>query len=147
QGNEVDWYHVVWSRYSIPRHVIHIWLIMRKGLLTYSSHVWKLVLNMADIHFVSCKWSDVVGWLMPMAKKNNTTSIVGCLIVTASSYFLWKECYNMVHGKDDRKPEEVSKVIVDTVRLKLASIQFNKTVRVVQMRRTWKLPSLLSDEG
>ncbi|GJR46966.1 reverse transcriptase domain, reverse transcriptase zinc-binding domain protein [Tanacetum coccineum] len=29
-ANEVDWFHLVWSHHSIPRHAIHMWLIMRR---------------------------------------------------------------------------------------------------------------------
>nr|GEW26836.1 reverse transcriptase domain, reverse transcriptase zinc-binding domain protein [Tanacetum cinerariifolium] len=32
RGEEVDWYHLVWSKYAIPRHAIHLWLVMRKQL-------------------------------------------------------------------------------------------------------------------
>nr|GEV88875.1 reverse transcriptase domain, reverse transcriptase zinc-binding domain protein [Tanacetum cinerariifolium] len=31
-ANEVNWFHLVWSRYSIPRHAIHLWLVMRRRL-------------------------------------------------------------------------------------------------------------------
>ncbi|GJY70285.1 reverse transcriptase domain, reverse transcriptase zinc-binding domain protein [Tanacetum coccineum] len=33
--NEVDWFHLVWSHHSIPRHAIHVWLIMRRRLKTH----------------------------------------------------------------------------------------------------------------
>ncbi|GJV75755.1 reverse transcriptase domain, reverse transcriptase zinc-binding domain protein [Tanacetum coccineum] len=34
-ANEVDWFHLVWSHHSIPRHAIHVWLIMRRRLKTH----------------------------------------------------------------------------------------------------------------
>ncbi|GKB25453.1 putative reverse transcriptase domain-containing protein [Tanacetum coccineum] len=87
RGNEVDWFKLVWSTYSIPRHAIHMWLVMRKS-------------------------------------KNNVDSIVGRLIVAASSYFIWQERNNRIHGKGDRRPELVTQIMVYIRRLKLASFHF-----------------------
>ena len=116
----------MWSTYSIPRHAIHMWLVMRKHLLTqdrmrqwnvgddidlsslrcplckvqpdfhehmffectFSSQVWNHVLSMADMSFISTKWSDIMAWILPIAKQNKVTTIVGRLIMAASSYFV-----------------------------------------------------------
>nr|GEW06454.1 hypothetical protein [Tanacetum cinerariifolium] len=67
-----------------------------------------------------------MNWLIPIASKNNVDCIVGRLIVAASSYFVWKERNNRIHRKRDRRPEHMSKIVVDIVRLKLASIRFKK---------------------
>ncbi|GJR49738.1 sodium/hydrogen exchanger 6 [Tanacetum coccineum] len=185
RGNEVDWFKLVWSTYSIPRHAIHMWLVMRKRLLTqdrmrqwdvgsnidlnllrcplckmhpdshdhlffecaYSSQVWAQVLSTADVRFSSSRWSDIMNWLIPIASKNNVDSIVGRLIVAASSYFVWQERNNRIHGKGDRRPEQVTKIVVDIVRLKLASIRFKKKARVDRMHSTWKISNILSDGG
>ena len=94
------------------------------------------MVHMADINFSSSKWVDIVAWLQPIAKQNTITSIVGRLIVAASSYSVWQERNNRVHGKGDRTPEQVAKIVVDMVRLKLASIRFKKKHRVDKMRST-----------
>ncbi|GJT57204.1 hypothetical protein Tco_0992258 [Tanacetum coccineum] len=51
----------------------------------FSSRVWNQVLNTANINFASSKWSDIVDWLLPIPNRNNVTSIVGRLIVDATS--------------------------------------------------------------
>ncbi|GKA19305.1 hypothetical protein Tco_0699220 [Tanacetum coccineum] len=185
RGNEVDWFKLVWSTYSIPRHAIHMWLVMRKQLLTkdqmrkwdvgsnidlnllrcplckmypdshdhlffecaYSSQVWDQVLSTADVRFSSSRWSNIMNWLIPIASKNNVDSIVGRLIVAASSYSVWQERNNKIHGKIDRRPEQVTKIVVDITRLKLASIRFKKKARVDRMHSTWKISNILSDGG
>nr|GEV72418.1 reverse transcriptase zinc-binding domain-containing protein [Tanacetum cinerariifolium] len=147
RGTEVDWFKIVWSSYSIPRHVIHMWLVMRKRLLTQDRIRQRDVLNMDNINFASSKWSDVVDWLLPIAKRNNAISIFGRLIVAATSYFVWQERNNRVHGNGERQPEQLSKIVVDMVPFKLASIRFKKKVRVEQMRRTWKISSIISGGG
>ncbi|GJW80172.1 hypothetical protein Tco_0144147 [Tanacetum coccineum] len=56
--------------------------------------------------------------------------------VVASSYSVWQERNNIIHGKGDRRPEQVTKIVVDIVRLKLASIHFKKKARVDRMHST-----------
>ena len=34
RGNEKEWSHLVWSSYGIPRHAIHLWLVLRRRLKT-----------------------------------------------------------------------------------------------------------------
>ncbi|GJZ35099.1 hypothetical protein Tco_0580916 [Tanacetum coccineum] len=97
--------------------------------------------------FASSKWSDIVNWLIPIASKNNVDSIVGRLIVATSSYFVWQERNNRIHEKGDRRPEQVTRIVVDIVRLRLASIRFKKKARVDRMRSTWKFSNILSDGG
>ena len=62
--------------------------------------------------------------------------------MAAASYFVWQERNNRIHGKCGRQPDEVAKSIVDTVRLKLATIRFKKNARVEQMKRTWKIANV-----
>lgn len=32
RGNEVKWYNIVWFSHCIPRHAIHMWLVMQRKL-------------------------------------------------------------------------------------------------------------------
>ena len=48
------------------------------------------------------------------------TSIVGQLVVAATSYYVWQERNNRIHGKGERKTEQVTNIIVDMIRIKLA---------------------------
>ncbi|GJY39799.1 putative reverse transcriptase domain, reverse transcriptase zinc-binding domain protein [Tanacetum coccineum] len=34
RGADIEWYHLVWSTYGIPRHSIHLWIVIRKRLKT-----------------------------------------------------------------------------------------------------------------
>ncbi|GJW68600.1 RNA-directed DNA polymerase, eukaryota, reverse transcriptase zinc-binding domain protein [Tanacetum coccineum] len=34
RSDEVDWYHVVWFSHQIPRHAIHLWLVIKRKLKT-----------------------------------------------------------------------------------------------------------------
>ncbi|PWA85569.1 reverse transcriptase zinc-binding domain-containing protein [Artemisia annua] len=53
RGVEVDWSYLVWSTYSIPRHTTHLWLVMRKRLLTQDRMRQWHVGNETDLAFTS----------------------------------------------------------------------------------------------
>ncbi|PWA55374.1 reverse transcriptase domain, Reverse transcriptase zinc-binding domain protein [Artemisia annua] len=144
---EVAWHSFVWSTYGIPRHSIHVWLIMRKRLKTqdrlrqwdvgsdadlnllrcplcklqpdthehlffecyFAPNVWKGVLQTAELPDVPPVWSDSMDCIIHMAIKNNVTSIVGRLIVAATTYYVCQARRNQrPNGKKARKAEEVT---------------------------------------
>ncbi|GKE73026.1 hypothetical protein Tco_1535067, partial [Tanacetum coccineum] len=102
----------------------------------YSSRVWLQVLHMADIQFALSKWCDIMDWLLPISKQSNVLSIVGRLLVSAISYYIWQERNNRIHEKGERHHEHLVKVIMEVTRLKLASIKFKKSVCVEKLRAT-----------
>ncbi|GJY37928.1 reverse transcriptase domain, reverse transcriptase zinc-binding domain protein, partial [Tanacetum coccineum] len=69
RADEVDWFHLVWSKYAIPRHDIHQWLVMRKRLKTQDRlRQWDVGVNV-DLNLLRCplispKWVDDMGWLL-----------------------------------------------------------------------------------
>ncbi|GKC99630.1 hypothetical protein Tco_1169905 [Tanacetum coccineum] len=94
----------------------------------------------------SSQSEDIMLWLLPLSKSKTVTSIVGGLIVASTSYFLWRERNDRIHGKGDKKVEQVSKYVADSVRLKLTSIKFKKNARVRKLE-TWKLALELMRTG
>ena len=78
-------------------------------------------------------------WIRPIASKNNTISIVGRLIVAASSYYIWQERNNRLHSSGARNMEQLANVILDTVRLKLASIKFKRNARAAKLKTIWNI--------
>ena len=177
RSNEVSWHRLVWSKYGIPRHSIHLWLIMRRRLKTqdrlkqwdvginvdlnllrcplcktqpdshdhlffecpFSTKVWSIVLNIAEIQSISPIWNDIIQWILPLALKDNVDSIVGRLILASSAYFIWQERNNRIHAKPSRDEDQVAKVIAEMVWSKLASIKFKKKARVDRMKNIWKI--------
>ncbi|GKA60494.1 hypothetical protein Tco_0759901 [Tanacetum coccineum] len=82
---------------------------------------------------------DIISWLMPLSLKDSVTSIVGRLIVALSANFIWQERNNRVRAKPSRNEHQVAKIVVETVRSKLASISFKNKLQVRQMKATWKI--------
>ncbi|GKE71479.1 lupus La protein, partial [Tanacetum coccineum] len=106
----------------------------------FSSQVWNIVVNKVDLPIGSHIWSDILGWILPIARKNNAIYIVGRLILAASSYYIWQERNIRIHANGARSAEQVASVILDIVRLKLGTIKFKRNPRVAKLKATWNLP-------
>ncbi|GKA14481.1 putative RNA-directed DNA polymerase [Tanacetum coccineum] len=53
-ANEVDWFYLVWSHHFIPRHAIHVWLIMKRRLKTHDRmRQWDVGLDI-DLNLFRC---------------------------------------------------------------------------------------------
>ncbi|GJU04357.1 ribonuclease H-like domain-containing protein [Tanacetum coccineum] len=104
-----------------------------------SGYFYSSIKAKVDIPCASPSWNDIMGWILPIASKNNATSIVGRLIMDATSYYIWQERYNMLHSSGIRDMEHLVNIILDTVRLKLASIKFKKNTRVANLKTTWNI--------
>ncbi|GJX25033.1 putative ribonuclease H-like domain-containing protein [Tanacetum coccineum] len=58
-----------------------------------------------------------------------------------------KENETTLYGKGERRHDQLSSIIFDIIRLKLASIRFKKKVHAEKMRLTWKIASIITDGG
>ena len=54
RGNEKEWSHLVWSSYGIPRHAIHLWLVLRRRLKTQDRLKQWDVGKDVDISLLTC---------------------------------------------------------------------------------------------
>ncbi|GKB74635.1 hypothetical protein Tco_0936047 [Tanacetum coccineum] len=107
----------------------------------FSSQVWNIVVNKAHLPIGSHLLSDIMGWILPTARKNNVICIVGRLIIVASSYYIWQERNNRLYVNGSRSVEQLASVILDLVRLKLGTIKFKRNARVAKLKTTWNLPA------
>nr|GEV37706.1 retrotransposon protein, putative, Ty1-copia subclass [Tanacetum cinerariifolium] len=84
---------------------------------------------------------DIISFLQPMAYKRTATSIIGRLLVAASSYFIWLERNNRLFKKVRRSVDEIRDIIMVTVRLKLLTFRFKNTAMVRHLLSHWKMPT------
>ncbi|GKA87855.1 putative reverse transcriptase domain, reverse transcriptase zinc-binding domain protein [Tanacetum coccineum] len=59
RGEEVDWYHMVWFSYCVPRNTFLLWLMMRNSLKT--QHIlkqWDVGIN-TDLNLIRCSLCDL----------------------------------------------------------------------------------------
>ncbi|GKE77192.1 hypothetical protein Tco_1543312 [Tanacetum coccineum] len=86
---------------------------------------------------------DIMLWFQPVASKRTFQVIVGKMLLVATSYFIWRKRNNRLFKDTRRPPEEITDLIMVTVRLKLISFRFKNTPRVQRLLALWKMPSNL----
>ncbi|GKC97058.1 hypothetical protein Tco_1162500 [Tanacetum coccineum] len=95
--------------------------------------------NKADLPIGLHIWSNILGWILLIARRNNDICIVGRLILAASLYYILQEQNNRIHANGAscaRSVEQVASVILDIVRLKLGTIKFKRNARVAKLKTT-----------
>ncbi|GJU26662.1 sodium/hydrogen exchanger 6 [Tanacetum coccineum] len=147
RGLVVDWYHLVWFSHQIPRHAIHLWLVIKQKLKTQDTprqwDVWEQVKTLIGIPNMSSTLDLIVEFLIPLAKKRSARFIIAKLVFAASCYFIWQERNNTLFIKQKRSYDQIIEVIQSNVRLKLLSCKFKKTKTVQILLNRWRLPDSL----
>ncbi|GKA17566.1 hypothetical protein Tco_0697403 [Tanacetum coccineum] len=101
--------------------------------------VWSVLMHSSDLPNIPPSRDDIIVWIVPISKFKTVSSVVGRLVLAASSYYVWQERNNRLFSKGERRVEELRDIITDVVRLKLASLRFKSTARVERLRTFWKL--------
>ncbi|GJU43577.1 hypothetical protein Tco_1200843 [Tanacetum coccineum] len=96
----------------------------------FSAQVWSSVRQLAGMDLIQPVLSDIMLFLQPMENCRTVISIIGRLILVASSYFIWLERNNRIFKKVKKHPEEIKNMIMVTVRLKLLTFKFKNSVKV-----------------
>ncbi|GKA24782.1 hypothetical protein Tco_0710815 [Tanacetum coccineum] len=82
RNDKVDWCDVVWFSCCVPRHAVHLWLVLRRRLKTQDQ------LRPWDATGVIFLLVDI----LPLHKENLLESVcIAKLMVAATSYFIWQE--------------------------------------------------------
>ncbi|GJX41720.1 hypothetical protein Tco_0256710 [Tanacetum coccineum] len=72
RAKEVDWFHVVWFSHQIPRHAIHLWLVMKRKLKTQDMprqcDVCNHMKSYTGISNIPSDLSSIVDFLIPLAR-------------------------------------------------------------------------------
>lgn len=106
----------------------------------YSMQVWSSLKLYAGFSSLPSSLDDIVHSLIVAAKSRSVRSVVSKLLFAATSYFIWQERNSRIFKNQFRSEAQVVDVIKSTVRLKLLTCRFKKTVNVVDLVRVWKLP-------
>lgn len=112
----------------------------------YSRQVQLLLCPLANLQTNVIIGSEVVKSLEPIAKKNSLWSIVGRIVLGAVAYYFWQERNNHLYNRGARTCDQLLRDILDTVRLKLSSLQLKDEVEAKHILSKWKLLRSLSQE-
>ena len=106
---------------------------------SFSSRIWCAVRMLAGMDLVPPNLHDILSFLQPMAHRRTAKSVIGRLILDASSYFIWMERNNRLFKKVRRSSDELRDIIMVTVRLKLLTYRFKNTAMVNHLLSQWKM--------
>nr|GEV87688.1 hypothetical protein [Tanacetum cinerariifolium] len=146
RDNEVPWYDLVWFSSCIPRHAVHMWLIMKKILKTQDAlSSWDVTAGLTVVCPLCLSASgssldSIVSILMPIAKRKSFKSCIGKLTLAAAAYFVWQERNFRLFKISKRSIQEVVDCVMSSVRLKLLSCRIKKSKGAVLFSRLWELP-------
>ncbi|GJX10912.1 retrovirus-related pol polyprotein from transposon TNT 1-94 [Tanacetum coccineum] len=90
---------------------------------SYSARVCLHVQHLAEMEAFPPVLQDILSHLQPMANKRTSTSVIGRILLAATSYFLWIERNNRLFKNSRRSSEELRGIVMVTVRLKLLSMR------------------------
>nr|GEV24421.1 hypothetical protein [Tanacetum cinerariifolium] len=128
RADVVQWYNFVWSPHCIPRHAIHMWLVVQQKLKTQDRlrqwNVWFKVRALCGMDSISPWLTDVMTFVVPISK--GKTSILSRIVVATSSYYIWLEMNGRLFKKKTSSPDQIVQVILSIVRLKLVTFKFKK---------------------
>ncbi|GJS29317.1 putative RNA-directed DNA polymerase, eukaryota, reverse transcriptase zinc-binding domain protein [Tanacetum coccineum] len=109
RADVVNWYHVFWFPHCIPRHALHMWLVIKKKLKTQDRlRQWDVSPNI-DLNLLRC----------PL--------FVHLLIVlAATTYCLWNEWNSRLFKRKKSTADQIAQLVTSLVRMKLVTFKFKK---------------------
>nr|GEW10110.1 putative reverse transcriptase domain-containing protein [Tanacetum cinerariifolium] len=127
RGFKVHRTRVAWYSHCILSHAFHLWLTLRGSLKTqdklshlffecsFSSHVWCLVRSLAELDCIPPLIHLNVIHLHLISSQRTTRSIIGRLVVAATTYLIWLERNNRLFKNSRRSPEDIRDMIMVTM--------------------------------
>ncbi|GJV18232.1 retrotransposon protein, putative, ty1-copia subclass, partial [Tanacetum coccineum] len=151
---KVPWFELVWFRNCIPRHAVNLWLIIKRQLKTQDllrswdvaagiGTVWSHLNQYAGMRSVGSSMQSIISYLIPLAKRKTTRSVIGKIVVAATAYFVWQERNRRLFKGNKRSVQEIIECTMTSIRLKLLSCRFKKSNDGVLFARLWDLPEAI----
>ncbi|GKA25103.1 polypyrimidine tract-binding protein homolog 2 isoform X1 [Tanacetum coccineum] len=145
RADVVDWYHVVWFPHYIPRHAIHIWLVIKEKLKTQDRlrqwDVWFQIRAFTGMSYVPPWLVDVLAFLIP-TKGSSVSNVISRIVLAAMTYCLWNERNSRLFKKKKSTAYQIVQLITSLVRMKLVTFKFKKmTTGSRLLLDQWKIPS------
>nr|GEW34304.1 retrovirus-related Pol polyprotein from transposon 17.6 [Tanacetum cinerariifolium] len=99
RADVVNWYHVVWFPHCIPRHAIHIWLVIKEKLKT-QDRLWQWDVGLSiDLNLLRCPLCEMVPdshshlffEFLFASQGSSFSNVISRIVLAAMTYCLWNE--------------------------------------------------------
>ncbi|KAK1406216.1 hypothetical protein QVD17_41505 [Tagetes erecta] len=109
----------------------------------YARQVWGNVRSYTSLGHIEGVWESIVGFLNTRGNWKSTESIIDRLVVGATAYYVWQERNARIFTDIKRRPTQITKIILDTVRLKLVSMREGHVISNWKTRKRWDLERIV----
>ncbi|KAK1421767.1 hypothetical protein QVD17_24378 [Tagetes erecta] len=109
----------------------------------YARQVWGNVRSYTSLGHIEGVWEIIVGFLNTRGNWKSTESIIDRLVVGATAYYVWQERNARIFTDIKRRPTQITKIILDTVRLKLVSMREGHVISNWKTRKRWDLERIV----
>ncbi|PWA51582.1 hypothetical protein CTI12_AA463000 [Artemisia annua] len=101
--------------------------------------IWAKVKTMAKLHNAPSRWVDLLNYMILRPFNKSIWSMLQRIVIGASVYFVWQE-RNMSTFQDKfRSIEDICRLIIDTVRLRIMGLKINNSAQVLEAAIIWDL--------
>nr|GEZ27835.1 hypothetical protein [Tanacetum cinerariifolium] len=145
----VAWVDAVWFSNCIPRHAFNLWLIIKRMLKTQDRlRSWDISNALAAncpvyLSHLPPYFDEILEYIVPMAKRRTSKSVISKLVLAATAYFIWQERNDRLFKGNKRTVSQVNECIMSSIRLKLKSCRFKKSKVGLDFMQRWKLLEVL----
>ncbi|MFS7945928.1 hypothetical protein Hanom_Chr06g00529931 [Helianthus anomalus] len=97
---------------------------------------------------ISNQWQAIFDYLVDIATSKKASHVIAKLVVSAAAYFVWDERNRRLFTTKRRSKAQLVDLTLSTVRLKLQTTRFRRSVQTERVLRDWSLPRglLLADD-
>ncbi|XP_021991414.1 uncharacterized protein LOC110888182 [Helianthus annuus] len=103
----------------------------------FSSEVWGSVRKYVDMGGVLDTWSSIIQWMELVSNSRTLEHIICKILVAATTYFIWQERNNRLFSTLVRNAEALSKIIIDTVRLRIMGFKVSGEPKYDKILERW----------
>ncbi|GKE18702.1 hypothetical protein Tco_1426279 [Tanacetum coccineum] len=108
-------------------------------LVCYTCEIWGKLKNLAGYNSLPDKWVDILNLMNSKRHDKSIKSVMIRIILVACVYFIWTERNKRFFTNEKHNCKEMISIVVNHVRLKLASLNVKRTVQVEEISRKWKV--------
>ncbi|GJW91199.1 hypothetical protein Tco_0168752 [Tanacetum coccineum] len=98
---------------------------------SFSRQVWCHMRDVAGMSHVPPSLELILDYIIPIAKRRASRSVISKLILASSTYFIWQERNEHLFKSHKRTVAQVIECIMSAVRLKLVSCRFKNRWHVI----------------
>ncbi|PWA53535.1 reverse transcriptase zinc-binding domain-containing protein [Artemisia annua] len=106
----------------------------------FARRLWERLKIMAKLDDVSNSWAQIISSIVNRPAQNSIWSVIQRLVLGASVYFVWQERNLRLFGGHSRTVEELTKIVIDNVRLRLMGLKLKTTPDVIMAAEVWNFP-------